>query len=307
MSKPIKYGIVGAGHLGGYHAQQLYKIEHVNLVGVFDLETEKSDSLAGLYNVAVFDDLKKMFQECDAVSIATPASVHYENVLLALQNDCHVFVEKPFAKSLEEAQDLIALEKQTGLKVQVGHIERFNAAFASYFKNCQNIVFVESHRLCKYNERGLDVDVVLDLMIHDIDLLLYLTPFPVVSVSASGSTILTQSIDMASARIEFKNNFSANLTASRISLKQMRQMRIFEKESYNVLDLQNQTWNQFSMKKNSFQKEKIPVVSKNALYEELNLFINSIYNDLPVVVDTGAALHALRVAFQIQNIIEEKQ
>jgi len=306
MSKTIKYGIVGAGHLGNYHAQQLKNMLGVKLVGVFDRIPEKSYSFGKLYEIKQFNKLEKLLKECDAVSITTPATAHYQNAVLALQNNCHLFIEKPFTRSLTEAQNIIRMEKTTGLKIQIGHIERFNAAFLNYLKKGPAPQFVESHRLCKYNKRGLDVDVVLDLMIHDIDILLLINPFPIKSICASGASILTTSLDMASVRVEFKNNVSANLTASRISLKQMRQMRIFATSSYNIIDFQNQSWKKWCIENKAFKEQTIKIAPNNALYEELNLFIKSIHKDLSIKVGTRETIKALTVACQIQKIIEKK-
>jgi len=306
MSKTIKYGIVGAGHLGNYHAQQLKNMLGVKLVGVFDRIPEKSYSFGKLYEIKQFNKLEKLLKECDAVSITTPATAHYQNAILALQNNCHLFIEKPFTRSLTEAQNIIRMEKTTGLKIQIGHIERFNAAFLNYLKKGPAPQFVESHRLCKYNKRGLDVDVVLDLMIHDIDILLLINPFPIKSICASGASILTTSLDMASVRVEFKNNVSANLTASRISLKQMRQMRIFATSSYNIIDFQNQSWKKWCIENKAFKEQTIKIAPNNALYEELNLFIKSIHKDLSIKVGTRETIKALTVACQIQKIIEKK-
>ena len=308
MSNALKYGIIGAGHLGNYHAQQLKKIFGVELIGVYDLSIKKSAIFSKNHSVKIYTMLKKLLVSCDAVSIATPASTHYKVADLALKAGCHVFVEKPFTKNIKEAKKLISLHKNKNLKIQVGHIERFNAAFACFIETKPFPVFIESHRLCSYNDRGLDVDVVLDLMIHDIDLVLLLNQSPIKSITASGAAILTQSLDMVSARIEFENKAAANLTASRISLKQRRQMRVFETNSYTVIDFQSQSLQKWYINKNKTLLEKsIHIKSTNALYEELNLFINSIQNDSPVVVGTQEAFNALNVACQIQNIIEEKK
>ena len=238
MTNKLKYGIIGAGHLGNYHAQQLNNVGSAKLVGVFDLQQDKAEKFSKIYNIKHYATLNDLLTACNAVSITTPASVHFEATRFALLAGCHVFVEKPFTHRIDEAKKLITLQNQKNLKVQVGHIERFNAAFANYINNVPNPVFIESHRLCSYNDRGLDVDVILDLMIHDIDLILQLNNSPIKSIVASGAAILTNSLDMATARIEFENTVAANITASRISLKQMRQMRVFEKNSYSVIDFQ---------------------------------------------------------------------
>ena len=307
MSKTLKYGIVGAGHLGNYHAQQLKNIPGVELIGIFDLLKEKAVNFSKIHHIKNYNHLKGLLSCCDAVSITTPASAHYKTAKEAICVGCHVFVEKPFTKNLREAQKLISLENNKNLKIQVGHIERFNAAFVNYINNTPSPVFVESHRLCSYNNRGLDVDVILDLMIHDIDLVLCLNKSPIKSIKASGAAILTESLDMATARIEFENKVAANLTASRISLKQMRQMRVFEKKSYNVIDFQKQSLQKWSINNKNLYKQSVNIKQNNPLYEELSSFVNSIQNDLAVVMGAEEALNALQVAFQIQQIIEEKK
>ena len=199
------------------------------------------------------------------------------------------------------------MEKKLDLKIQVGHIERFNAAFTGYMQHKKNPVFIESHRLCAYNERGLDVDVILDLMIHDIDLILTINPYKIKSIHASGSKILTESLDMVNARIEFINNVTANLTASRISLKQMRQMRIFEKASYHVLDFQTQSLNSWCVNNSSLQEKKITTVPTNALFDELLMFVDCINNNSKTKVGTKEGFQALKIASSIQKTIEKKQ
>tara|TARA_B110000116_G_C16704568_1_gene521462 strand:+ start:38 stop:961 length:924 start_codon:yes stop_codon:yes gene_type:complete len=307
MSEKLKYGIIGAGHLGNFHIQQLNKNPNVQLIGVYDLLDGNSLQLSKKYNLVQYTSLNEMLQDADAVSITTPASAHYEVTKRALINNCHVFVEKPFTKTIQEGQQLINLQKLKKQKVQVGHIERFSAAFHHYYKNNPKPLFIESHRLCSYNERGLDVDVILDLMIHDIDLILLLIKLPIESIHASGTSILSNSLDMVNARIQFKQNIAVNLTASRMSTKQMRQMRIFESNNYTMIDFQHQSLSRWTIEKNKQLKEKsIKIKPVNALYEELNGFINCIRNDLPEQVTTTEGLEALKVACLIRDIIEKK-
>ena len=307
MSKPVKYGIVGAGHLGNYHAQQLKKISCVKLIGVFDLDLKKSSLFSKAYKIKFFKSLKNLLNECDAVSITSPATAHHKNAIEGLNSNCHLFIEKPFTKNIKEARAIMSLEKKLDLKIQVGHIERFNAAFASYMQHKKDPVFIESHRLCAYNDRGLDVDVILDLMIHDIDLILTINPYKIKSIHASGSKILTDSLDMVSARIEFINNVTANLTASRISLKQMRQMRVFEKTSYSVLDFQKQSLGNWYINSGSLQEKKITTMPTNALFDELLVFIDCVKNNRKTKVGTKEAFQALKIASSIQKTIEQKQ
>ena len=305
MLKKLKYGIIGAGHLGGYHAMQINKIKSVKLVGVYDILDYSSHSLAKKHNTQQYLSIKKLVQECDVISVATPATNHFEVSKIALNNNCHLFIEKPFTKKISEAKKLIALKNKKNLKIQVGHIERFNVAFLQLFKNNPNPEFIECHRLSNYNPRGTDVDVILDLMVHDIDLILKLVPSKIKNIYASGKAVLTDSIDLANSRIEFHNGCTVNLTASRISLKQMRQMRLFEKKSYSMIDFNVPSLNTWKInKQKKLQETKYTLDSTNALYEELFYFINSIHTDTDVAVPAEEALETLEIAEQIQKIIE---
>ena len=306
MANDIKYGIIGAGHLGNYHAQQLLKISSVQLVGVYDISSKHGLLLAKQYKIKSFSSVESLLHACDAVSIATPASSHFLCAKLALKNNCHVFIEKPFTKNISEAKKLIQLQTSYNLKIQVGHIERFNSAFSTFIKTNPRPLFIEAHRLCLYNNRGLDVDVILDLMIHDIDLVITLINSNIKNISASGAAVLSNSIDIANARLDFENGATVNLTANRISLKQMRKMRVFEKNTYSALNFQSQTVNSWFVNRSGVIKEKdFLVVPVNALFEELNLFIVSILNNSPVAVGGKDALEALIVASKIQKIIEK--
>ena len=308
MLNQINYGIIGAGHLGTYHAQQLQNIKNVSLVGVFDINKQNSKKISNKHKIKTFNSPHELFAACNAVSITTPASNHFESAMLAMQNNCHVFIEKPITHNVLEASKLIQYKKAHKLKMQIGHIERFNPAFIALLKTTPRPRFIESHRLCAFNNRGLDVDVILDLMIHDIDLLSMLIPSPIKTINAYGASVLTNSIDMANARIEFKTGETANLTASRISLKQMRQMRVFQKNSYSVVDLQNQTLNTWKVDSHKkLQSSNETIIASNALFEELNHFIYSIQHDLLEKVRPEEAFEALKIASKIQKKIAKKQ
>ena len=308
MLKQINYGIIGAGHLGTYHAQQIQNIQGVNLVGVFDISNENAKNLSKKYKIKAFSSLQNLLAVCNAVSITTPASNHFQSAMLAMKNKCHVFIEKPITKNVLEASKLIKYKNSKKLKMQIGHIERFNPAFIALLKASTKPKFIEFHRLCAFNKRGLDVDVILDLMIHDIDLLSILIPSPIKTISAYGAPVLTNSIDMASARIEFQTGEAANLTASRISLKQMRQMRVFQENSYSVVDFQSQklnTWKIDSQQKLKSVNHK--TIASNALFEELNHFIYSIQHNLLEKVRGEDGFNALKIASKIQKKIAKKQ
>ena len=305
MFKKLKYGIIGAGHLGNYHAMQINEIDTAILAGIYDIVGSNSLNLSKKYKTQQYLSLDKLIKDCDAVSIATPATNHFEVAKIALENNCHLFVEKPFTKTISEAQKLIALKNKKNLKIQVGHIERFNPAFIQLMNNKSNPEFIESHRLSLYNPRGTDVDVILDLMVHDIDLILKLVPSKIKNIYASGKAVLTDSVDLANSRIEFENGCTVNLTASRISLKQMRQMRIFEKRSYSLIDFNVPSLNMWKINKNKKLEEiKYKINSTNALYEELFCFVNSIQSDEKILVPAEEALLTLEIADKIQKIIE---
>ncbi len=305
MFKKLKYGIIGAGHLGNYHAMQINEIDTAILAGIYDIVGSNSLNLSKKYKTQQYLSLDKLIKDCDAVSIATPATNHFEVAKIALENNCHLFVEKPFTKTISEAQKLITLKNKKNLKIQVGHIERFNPAFIQLMNNKSNPEFIESHRLSLYNPRGTDVDVILDLMVHDIDLILKLVPSKIKNIYASGKAVLTDSVDLANSRIEFENGCTVNLTASRISLKQMRQMRIFEKRSYSLIDFNVPSLNAWKINKNKKLEEiRYKINPANALYEELFCFVNSIQSDEKILVPAEEALLTLEIADKIQKIIE---
>tara|TARA_B110000438_G_scaffold301775_1_gene357584 strand:- start:170 stop:1096 length:927 start_codon:yes stop_codon:yes gene_type:complete len=308
MNKKINYGIVGAGYLGSYHAEQIQKIKDVSLVGIFDVIPSKAEIISKTFNTKVFNRGSDLFDCCDAISICTPATNHFESAKLALENDCHLFIEKPLSNTLAAAKKLTQIQASTKKTVQVGHIERFNPAFVEFFKSSPTPLFIESHRLSQYNVRGLDVPVVLDLMIHDIDLILSIVNSKISTVDASGASVVSSGIDLANARISFENNTVANLTASRISNKQLRQMRVFENKLYSVLDFQKQSFSRWAIEKNKNIQEaafiKDPI---NTLYLELKSFVDCLKNNSKPLVGLCEATQALEVAIKIQETIEKKQ
>jgi len=306
-NKKIRYGIVGAGYLGTYHAQQIQKNSCIDLVGVFDIDPSKAKIIANNTQSSVFKNIDDLLQTCDAVSICTPASRHFEVAKLALENRCHLFIEKPVTDAVQSAKELIKMNNKMKKIVQVGHIERFNPAFIEYNQKQPKPLFVESHRLSKYNIRGMDVPVVLDLMIHDIDLILNVVKSKIKTIDASGASVVSNGIDLANARITFQNGCVANLTASRISNKQMRQMRIFENKQYSIIDFQTQTLKRWLVDKNQNILDKTTSSGlKNTLYMELNSFVDCLNNKLRPAVGLVEAYDALKIAIKIQKIIEQK-
>ncbi len=234
----LKIGVLGAGHLGKIHIKCLQLAAEVyELAGFFDPNREIAEQAAAQLGVRSFPSADDLLNEVDVVDIVTPTSTHFELAALAIQRRKHVFIEKPLTSTLEEAKQLLELSRQYGVKVQVGHVERFNPALLALGNLALAPMFIEAHRLATFNPRGTDVSVVLDLMIHDLDIVLSLVDSPVQFVSASGVAVVSDTPDIANARIEFANGCVANLTASRISLKQMRKVRLFQKDAYISLDL----------------------------------------------------------------------
>ena len=232
----LKIGVIGTGHLGKLHTKLLRTISECELIGVYDLDTEKAKQTAEEFEVKAFDELNELLENVDAVSIVATTSAHYDLVNRAFDFEKDVFVEKPITVKIEEAEELVKRSNEENLLLQVGHIERFNPALVSLEKYPLEPKFIQTDRLAQFNPRGTDVAVVLDLMIHDIDIILSLIKSEVKTLAASGVAVVSENIDIANARLEFENGAVANVTASRISQKKMRKMRIFQKDAYISLD-----------------------------------------------------------------------
>ena len=317
----IRIGVVGCGHLGGIHIKLLSNSKNFDLVGYVDNDDKKAAEIQKQYKIKRFDDIKDFSNQIHAVIIATPTTSHHSLAKFFLQHNKHVFIEKPITSTIEEAKELALLANKFGLIGQVGHVERFNSAFLNV-KNIINPMFIEAHRLSPYPERGTDVSVVLDLMIHDIDIILSVIDSPIKSVNANGTKVISDNPDIVNARIEFENGCVANLTASRISLKKMRKMRVFQPDSYVSINFDQGKSEQVKIvdhdKKNKYsltltnsegiQKEiKIINYDKkdiNAIEEEHNNFFSSIKNKTKPEVCFDQGLKALKVAFLILNDIK---
>jgi len=235
---PFRAGVIGVGHLGQHHARLYASLPGVRLVGVADQSVERAQTVADRHGVRVFRTADELLPHVDVVSVAVPTSGHYAITKACLQAGKHVLVEKPLAVTPGEAQELVQLAKQRGCCVQVGHSERFNPVMSLMRPHIGRPVFIECHRLSSFSERGTDVDVVLDLMIHDLDLVLSLNPGPVEEVRAAGVAVLSSSIDIANARIQFRSGCVANLTSSRVSTNKMRRLRLFQRDNYLSIDFQ---------------------------------------------------------------------
>lgn len=319
----IKIAVIGVGHLGTYHAKNIMEIEHFQLMGLFDLNLEKCQKLANELGVRCYNNLEECLAEVDAVSIASTTSSHFAVADNAFRNNCHVFIEKPITPSLDEAYKLVEIADKSNKILQVGHIERFNPAMIA-IKNIElNPLFVESHRLAPFQPRGTDVAVVLDLMIHDIDLILNLVKSPVKNIDAAGVNIISDSEDISNCRLVFENGCIANVTASRISMKKMRKMRIFQPGAYLGLDFNDGTAeifylpdefadaaalqpHSFPLGKLQWENREINISSSiikpeniNPLKEELSHFADCILSGKKPLVDGHEAVRALEVAQQI--------
>ena len=231
-----KIGVIGAGHLGKIHIRLLKEIKEFDLIGFYDTNPVNSKKITTEFGISSFGSAKELIDKCDAIDVVTPTKFHFEYAKMAIEKGKHLFVEKPITATIDEAQKLVKLAERKDIKVQVGHVERFNPAFTAIQKDCNNPMFIEAHRLAEFNPRGTDIPVVHDLMIHDIDIILKIVDSKIKSIHASGVSIISDTPDIANARIEFENGCVANLTASRISFKNMRKTRIFQKNAYIVVD-----------------------------------------------------------------------
>ncbi len=311
----LKAGVLGAGHLGKIHLRLLQQSENYELVGFYDASATVRASIAEEFGYTPYDSMEALIDACDMVDVVTPTTYHYECAKKVITAGKHLFIEKPITNTVEEAQEILALAKQHNVMGQVGHVERFNPAFMSVNNAIESPMFIESHRLAEFNPRGTDVPVVLDLMIHDIDAILSVVHSPVKSVSASGVSVISETPDIANARIEFENGCVANLTASRISLKNMRKSRFFQKDAYISVDFLEKKVEVVKMKdapenpddfamilqnaegiKKQIYFDNPDVPSNNAILDELDAFAKAIHNNTTPIVSLEAGTKALRVA-----------
>ncbi len=324
MSKTLKAGVLGAGHLGKIHLRLLNQSAKYDLVGFYDASPEVREKITAEYGFKAFDSEDALIAAVDVVDIVTPTLFHHKLAKKAIGMGKHIFLEKPITQTVAEADELIALAKTHQVLGQVGHVERFNPAFLAVKDDIKESMFIETHRLAEFNPRGTDVPVVLDLMIHDIDTVLSLVNASVRTISASGVAIISETPDIANARIEFENGCVANLTASRISLKNMRKARFFQKDAYisidyfskkvEVVKMQDAPENvgdfdmvlenaQGKKKRVFFDNPDVPEV--NAILMELECFADAIVNNTPVIVPLEQGKNALDVALQITTLVEK--
>lgn len=321
----LKIGVLGAGHLGKIHINCIKQLLVFDLVGFYDQDNNTAKKVSEDLQVRCFSSIEELIDSVDVVDIVTPTISHFECASLALKKGKHVFIEKPIVATVDEASRLIKLADEANVKVQVGHVERFNPAYIAARPHIDAPLFVEAHRLALFNPRGTDVPVVLDLMVHDIDIILDMIKSPIKNISASGVAIVSPTPDITNARIEFENGSVVNLTASRISLKNMRKHRIFQKDAYITVDfLEKKTEvvriddadnaNPFAMKidladgtKKQISIEQPTVEPINSIMTELESFHNAIVNNTKPIVTIHDGVQALKVCYMILDEIDKNR
>ena len=323
----LKVGVIGSGHLGSLHAKMFSRIGTAELVGLYDVNRDRAGVVAGEVGTKAFDSLDALIAAVDAVSIATTTGAHYEVGMKALSAGKHVFVEKPMTETIPQGQELVEAARKKDRTLQVGHIERFNPAILALEGYHLQPLFIESHRLAQFNPRGTDVAVVLDLMIHDIDLILSLVKSDVTRIDANGVAVVSDTADIANARIQFSNGCVANVTASRISQNKMRKMRLFQRDAYISIDFAQGLAEVFRLvdseksniqstmllgqieqgkRKRSIVYEQPEVQDVNSLKYELELFVRAVQEGTEPSVTGRDGLQALQVADEILKMIESQ-
>lgn len=318
----LKVGVFGTGHLGKFHLNNWKEIGGTTLAGFYDTNDETAEQVEKEYAIQRYLNEEELMDACDIIDIVVPTNHHFAICQKAIRKGKHVFVEKPLANTIEEAQQLVKLVKESNIKLQVGHVERFNPAFLSINPADLKPMFIEVHRLAQFNPRGTEVSVILDLMIHDIDIILSIVKSGVKNISASGVAVLSDTPDIANARIEFDNGCVANLTSSRISMKKMRKIRLFQKDAYIGIDFLNKKSEIIKLKSDgeenvfafdietgsgvksiAIANPQVPEV--NAIKKELEEFVSAIQNDTRTKVNEMDGLWAMEVAHNILNKINQ--
>lgn len=306
----IKCAVVGVGYLGKFHAEKYAKLPNTELVAVCDTDEKRCHEIATLFNVNAIKNYNELLGKIDAVSIAAPTTYHYSIAKFFLDNNIHTLLEKPMTNSVEEANELISIAKTNKLILQIGHLERFNPVLMALKNTLQKPLFIESLRLAPFKLRSIDVNVILDLMIHDIDIVQYLVDSPIKQIHASGAPVLSDKADIANVRIEFMSGCVANVTASRISLKPKRQLRVFQHNAYFSGDLINRTLGIHRKGDNEMFpgipeiiRENLSLQDRDALLDEIKAFIDSINNQTPPQVSGEDGMRALQTAIKITEII----
>jgi predicted dehydrogenase len=323
----LRVGVVGVGKLGALHTKMYAQIPKAELVGIFDSDAGRARDVASEFRTTIYPSLENLLKDVNVISITTPTTTHYQIAMHAIDAGVHLFIEKPITHSSVEGEKLVQHAKQKGITIQVGHIERFNPAILAVEAYNLQPMFIESHRLAQFNPRGTDVAVVLDLMIHDIDIILSLVKSPVSMVQADGVAVVSDTVDIANARLKFANGCVANVTASRISQKKMRKMRLFQKDAYISVDFLDGKAEVFRLidsdqasdhrtkllgriedgsKRRNITYERPKVKEVNPLRYELELFLEAVESRKPPVVSGEDGLRALNVAQQILETIDRQ-
>jgi predicted dehydrogenase len=301
----LKVAVIGVGHLGQHHARIYANMPQVQLVGVCDSNLRHVKKIARHNNAPFYTDYKELLGKIDAASIAVPTELHFNIAKELLENNIHCLVEKPITNELNQARELVALAEKQKLILQVGHVERFNPAIRSVQHLVTSPRFIECHRMGPFKKRALDVGVVLDLMIHDIDIIMYLVQSPVTSIEAVGIKVLTDHEDIANARLKFANGAIANISASRLSAAEMRKIRIFQPDAYISLDYVKKNGVVFRKSGKRITRSNIPIKIKDALEQELSSFVDCIKKNEKPLVSGKEATEALRIALEITNEIKK--
>jgi len=314
----LRIGVLGAGHLGKIHLRLLNQSDKYELIGFYDPNTKNAKKVSKEFGYKVFNSIEELIENVEVVDIVTPTLSHYECAIMSIQNGKHIFLEKPISNTFEQAQHIIELAQKHNVKGQVGHVERFNPAFKAVKDKINKPMFIETHRLAEFNPRGTDVPVVLDLMIHDIDAILSVVESEVKNIHASGVAVISDSPDIANARIEFENGCVANITSSRISMKNMRKARFFQKDAYISVDYLDKICEVVKMKdapeiigdfdmilqnaegvKRQIYFDNPTIENSNAILDELETFADAINNNTTPIVTLQDGAKALQVALQI--------
>ena len=319
----LKVGLVGAGHLGKIHLKLLNQSEKYHLIGFHDKDIENAKRIEEEFGYKFYENLDELLEKIEVLDVVTPTFYHHHYAKMAIERGLHFFIEKPVTQTLEQAEELISLSREKGIKAQVGHVERYNPAFIATKPFIDEPMFIEIHRLAEFNPRGTDVSVVLDLMIHDLDILLSVVKSPVKEIRASGVCVVSKSPDIANARIQFENGCVANLTTSRISMKAMRKSRFFQKDAYISVDFLEKKSEVIRMKsapenpadfdmiiqnaegeKHQILFEYPNIQPNNAILDELESFADSINENMPIEVSLTDGTEALKVALEIVKCIK---
>ena len=308
----LRAGVIGVGYLGNFHAQKYAELDDIELVGVADASLERAEEIAKALSTKAFHNYSDLISQVDLVSIVVPTDLHHSIARECMNSDVHVLLEKPITVTVEEAEELIKLAHERNRVFQVGHLERFNPAIMALDGKLSNPMYIESHRLAPFKIRGTDVNVIMDLMIHDIDIILNLVQSEIKSVSAVGVPVLSTDVDIANARLEFTNGCVANVTASRVSREGMRKLRVFQPDAYFSIDYNAREITTANKKSDELDEQGIPVISveketfeqADALMSEIKAFIDSIRTGKPPVVTGEDGKCALEIALTINKDIK---